>query len=487
MILTCTMSNQFQPQRVAAGIPTVTEVLNGGLVSESATLVRGTPGAGKTIFGLHFLAVADQPVVYINLGEPTDYLELTADQFNIDTSHIEFLDLSPSGEQFQGGQSYDLFEPSEVETMPLVDQIRETIETNEPTRVLVDPITELRHLAPDTRQFRTQVLSLIDFLKNQGTTIVLTSQAAASVPDDDLQFLADTVISLSATDGQRSLTVPKFRGSDFQTGPHTVTISDEGMSVWPKLDPTTHYRDGAISTLSSGVEELDALLGGGITTGTISFFTGPTGVGKTTTGLQFIIEAASHDQRSVLYSFEESKRTLLDRAEKLGMPLEGEIDTGNIVIQEIGTDEMTLDEFTYRIRSEVETEDAEIVMIDGITGYKQAFNQDDIDPDHRLIKIGQYLRNMNVTGIVTNEVHQITGDFRATDKNISHLADDIIFLRHVEYKGELQKVIGVLKRRTSDFETTLRRLSITEDGIAVGEPLSELRRILTGTPDWNDD
>ncbi|MFQ3477438.1 AAA family ATPase [Halonotius sp. F2-221B] len=481
------MSNQFQPQRVAAGIPTVTEVLNGGLVSESATLVRGTPGAGKTIFGLHFLAATDQPVVYINLGEPADYIESTANQFDIDTSHIEFLDLSPSGEQFQGNRSYDLFEPDEVETTSLVEQIRETIETNEPTRVLVDPITEFRHLAPDSRQFRTQVLSLIDFLKNQGTTIVLTSQAAASVPDDDLQFLADTVISLSATDGQRSLKVPKFRGSDFQTGPHTVTISDDGMSVWPKLDPSKHYRDGSISTLSSGINELDALLGGGITTGTISFFSGPTGVGKTTTGLQFIIEAANRGHRSVLYSFEESKRTILTRAEKLGMPLKEQIDAENIVIREIGADELTLDEFTYRVRSEVETEDAEIIMIDGITGYKQAFDEDTIDADNRLIKIGQYLRNMNVTGIVTNEVHQITGDFRATDQNISHLADDIIFLRHVEYKGELQKVIGVLKRRTSDFETTLRRLAITEEGLEVGEPLSELRRILTGTPDWNDD
>lgn len=481
------MSDQFQPQRMTVGIQTVTDILNGGLLSESATLVRGTPGAGKTIFGLHFLAATDQPVVYINLGEPADYLESTANQFDIDTSHIEFLDLSPSGEQFQGSQSYDLFEPDEVETTSLVDQIRETIESNNPTRVLIDPITELRHLAPDTRQFRTQVLSLIDFLKKQGTTIVLTSQAAASVPDDDLQFLADTVISLSATDGQRSLTVPKFRGSDFRTGPHTVTISDDGMSVWPKLDPSNHYRDGSISTLSSGVNALDELLGGGITTGTISFFSGPTGVGKTTTGLQFIIEAANHDQRSVLYSFEESKRTILTRAEKLGMPLKEQINAGNIVIREIGTDELTLDEFTYRVRSAVEAEDAEIIMIDGITGYEQAFNEDTIDADHRLIKIGQYLRNMNVTGIVTNEVHQITGDFRATDQNISHLADDIIFLRHVEYKGELQKVIGVLKRRTSDFETTLRKLSITEDGLEVGEPLLELRRILTGTPDWNDD
>ncbi|MFO7833518.1 MAG: circadian clock protein KaiC, partial [Halohasta sp.] len=70
---------------------------------------------------------------------------------------------------------------------------------------------------------------------------------------------------------------------------------------------------------------------------------------------------------------------------------------------------------------------------------------------------------------------------------ISHLADDIVFFRHVEHRGELRKVIGVLKKRTSDFESTLRLLEITDEGLTVGEPLSELRGILTGTPDWNDD
>ena len=481
------MGNPTGQQRIRTGVPNATGILHGGLLPESATLVRGTPGAGKTIFGLHFLAAADQPVLYINLGEPADYLEATAAQFGLDTDHITFLDLSPSGEQFQGNQSYDLFEPDEVETTSLVERIRDTVEESQPTRVLVDPVTELRHLAPDDRQFRTQVLSLLDFLKSQGTTVMLTSQAAASVPDDDLQFLVDTVLSLAVDDNHRTLSVPKFRGSAARRGPHTVTISDAGMSVWPRLDPTDHFREGSIAALSSGVAELDALLGGGLTTGTVSFLSGPTGVGKTTTGLQFITEAASNGQRSVLFSFEESRRTVLARAEGIGIPLRELIDAGAVVIQEIGTDELSLDEFTHRIRSEVEDEGAEIVMIDGVTGYERAFNEAAADADHRLVKIGQYLRNMNVTGIITNEVHRITGDFRATEHRISHLADDIVFLRHVEHRGELRKVIGVLKKRTSDFESTLRVLEITDEGLVVGEPLSELRGILTGTPDWNDD
>ena len=480
------MSDVTGQQRIQTGVPNAETVLNGGLLPESATLVRGTPGAGKTIFGLHFLTASSEPAVYINLGEPAAYLERTAAQFGLDTDHIEFLDLSPSGAEFQGDQSYDLFESGEVETTPLVEKIRQTVEAVEPTRVLIDPITELRYLAPDERQFRTQVLSLLDFLKSQGATVVLTSQAAASVTDDGLQFLVDAVISLEATADRRTLTVPKFRGSETRRGPHTVTIDADGMHVWPTLDSTAHYREGEIATLSSGVAELDSLLGGGLSTGTVSFLTGPTGVGKTTTGLQFLAEAARNGQRSVLYAFEESKRTLFARAEAIGIPLAEFVDDGLIVIEEIGTDQLTVDEFTHRIRTAVEAQGTEIVMVDGVSGYERAFRASD-DPAHQLITIGRYLRNMNVTGIIINEVHQITGDFRATEHRVSHLADDIVVLRHVEYRGELRKVIGVLKKRTSDFESTLRALDITDEGLSVGEPLTNLRGILTGTPDWDDD
>jgi len=480
------MSDSTGQQRIQTGVPNADAVLSEGLLPKSAMLVRGTPGAGKTIFGLHFLTATNKPAVYINLGEPTAYLETTAAQFGLPTDHIEFLDLSPSGSEFQGDQAYDLFESGEVETTPLVDQIRRTVEAVEPTRVLIDPVTELRYLAPDERQFRTQVLSLIDFLKSQGATVVLTSQAAQSVADDDLQFLVDAVISLEATASRRTLTVPKFRGSDTRRGPHTVTIDNNGMQVWPTLNPSVHYRDGEISTLSSGIAELDSLLGGGLSTGTISFLSGPTGVGKTTTGLQFLVEAARNNQQSVLYAFEEGRRTMFKRAAAIGIPLSKCVDDGRIVIKAIDTDELTVDEFTHQIRTEVEDNGTEFVMIDGVSGYERAFRGSD-DPAHELVKIGRYLRNMNVTGIIVNEVHAITGDFRATEHRVSHLADDIIVLRHVEYRGELRKVIGVLKKRTSDFESTLRLLDITEKGISVGEPLANLQGILTGTPNWADD
>jgi len=175
---------------------------------------------------------------------------------------------------------------------------------------------------------------------------------------------------------------------------------------------------------------------------------------------------------------------MLDRVESLGMPIRNLVDDGSLVVTEIGPGELTLDEFTHRIRTEVEQNGAEVVMLDGVSGYERAFQTEDTTQE--LVHIGRYLRNMNVTGLVTNEVHQITGEFRVTEQQMSHLADSILVLRHVEYRGELRKVIGVLKMRTRNFENRLRLFRLTENGLTVGEPLSDLRGILTGTPDWSD-
>jgi circadian clock protein KaiC len=227
-------------------------------------------------------------------------------------------------------------------------------------------------------------------------------------------------------------------------------------------------------------------LSGGLTSGTVTFLSGPTGVGKTTTGLQFLQAAADEGTHSVLYSFEEGRRTLIDRAEAVNIPVTDSIAEGLVTVEEIAPDELSLDQFTHRIRTAVGDDEAGVVMIDGVSGYRRAFERAD-EPMRELLKIGRYLRNMNVTGIITNEVHQITGSFRVTEQNVSHLADNIIVLRHLEHDSELRKVIGVLKMRTNNFENTLRTFAITEDGLTIGEPLTGLRGILTGTADRTDE
>jgi circadian clock protein KaiC len=100
---------------------------------------------------------------------------------------------------------------------------------------------------------------------------------------------------------------------------------------------------------------------------------------------------------------------------------------------------------------------------------------------HALIK---YLQNMGVAVILVTEISSVVGDFEVTEAGVSYLADNVIFLRYLEIQGELRKAIGVLKKRLSNFEKTLREFEITRFGIKVGRPLLELRGILRGVPEW---
>ncbi len=110
-------------------------------------------------------------------------------------------------------------------------------------------------------------------------------------------------------------------------------------------------------------------------------------------------------------------------------------------------------------------------MIDGIQGYKLSVSSEDNQTlVRKLHTLSRYLKSMGVTVILVDEIGTVTGDFKATEAGISYLADNLVFLRHLEISGEMRKAIGVLKKRTSDFERTLREFRITEHGLEVGEP-----------------
>ena len=474
--------------RMSTGVGGLDEILNGGLIRGRNVLLRGSPGSGKTIFGLHFLSSgidAGESALYVNMGEPQAYVKETADAFGLHTDQIQFHNLSPTQEQFAKRNSYSVFESAEVEQPEFIGALREKIDDIGPDRVLLDPITEFRYLTSDERQFRSGILGLLDYLKDAGATVMLTSQAGGSVTDDDLQFLVDAVVSLDVTAESRVVHVSKFRGSSFRRGKHFYDITDEGLTVWPTLVPGEQEREVDAGTISSGVSELDELLHGGLSQGTVTILSGPTGVGKTTTGLQFLTQAALEGKQSILFQFEEAEQTIRKRADAIGLPLQTALDSGTMSIVEVGPEEYTVGEFEQFVREAV-NDGIEVVMIDGSQGFQENLRGIDTTATGALLRVGRFLRAAGVSTILVNEVHDITGNFRATEERTSNLADNIIFLRHVEYRGEMRKVIGTLKMRTSDFERSLRELEITADGIRVGEPLPQLRGILTGTPEWND-
>jgi circadian clock protein KaiC len=476
-------------QRVQTGIPGLDEILSGGLIPARSYMVRGRPGTGKSLLGLHFLTAGverGETVLYINLEETTADIERNAASLGFDISGIDFLDLTPESSEFTEEETYDVFSPDEVEQESLTASITERVRELEPDRVFIDPMTQLRYLAPDQYQFRKQVLSLTRFFGQNGTTLLFTSQAGAQSPDEDLQFMSDGVVDLGSAETGRTIDVPKFRGSTVRGGDHAMRIHDGGIDVYPELRPGDQGADYETETIPSGVPELDEQLNGGIERGTVSIISGPTGVGKTTTGAQFVKEAAGRGERSSIYMFEETERTFLERCDAVNIPVGEMRDRGTLHVEEIEALELSPQEFAQRVRSDVENQNARIVMIDGIKGYDLSIRGDEAELRRKLHNLCRYLTSMGVTVILVDEVTSITGEFEVTEGGISYIADNIVFLRHIEMEGELRKVIGILKKRTSDFQRTLREFEITEHGIKVGEPLTGLRGILRGTPELSE-
>jgi circadian clock protein KaiC len=472
-------------ERLSSGVDALDEVLHGGFVTERTYMLRGPPGAGKSLLGGQFLAADPENSLYITFEESASALRTNAATLGIDLSSAAMLDLSPASEAFVEGGAYDLFAPDELEGGEVTEAIVSAVKEHEPERVFIDPLSYLRHFAPDDYRFRTEVSGFMRYLKERGATVLFATQPVEGTNDDDLQFLADGSISLSRDGRWRTLSVEKFRGSGFESGSHTLRITGDGVSVYPSLVPSAHSQPFDAETLGVGVPEFDDLLGGGIERGTVTIIAGPSGVGKSTTGTQFAAQAAERGERAALYLFEESGAVFRHRSEAVGIPV-GELESeGSLQISEIEPLERSPDEFAAAVREEVEKRDTSVVMLDGISGYRLSMLGESERVVRELHALCRYLRNMGVTVVLVDETSSVTGNFEVTSERTSYLADNVLFLRYFEANGEIRKAAGVLKKRAGDFERTLREFRITEEGVTLGDPLTGMRGVLTGTPDWN--
>lgn len=473
------------------GIDGLDEILGGGLISRRFYIVRGGPGTGKTTLGLHFLLEGvknEEKLLLVSMTEDIEKIKENARQYSFNLDKIDFLDLIPDSDFIEDNKDYDLFSSSEVEQKPLIDKLIAAVEKFKPDRIFFDGFTQLKYLSSDDFQFRKQILSLMQFVKKYNSTFLLTSEVGSGITDDDLQFMVDGIINIEYRNQHHFLEITKYRGSGFNEGQHTLKFEENGIKVYPQLKTLNYKKNYELGQISSGVKEINQLLHGGIEKGTATIISGPSGVGKTTLGTQFIKESADKGMKTIIYSFEESNKTLLERSKAINIPLTKIRNSEQLIIKKINSFEYTLDEFSYEVRKDIKEKNISVILIDSITGYLLSFKEH--NKTHKMVRdlhaLCEHLKIDGVTLFMINEIKNITGDFKATDSEVSYLADNILFLRYLEINGKLEKTIGVLKKRMSDFENTMRKFSITKDGIKVGEPLNNMRGILSGHPEIID-
>lgn len=477
-----------QNKRVETGIPGLDHILYGGLPRRRLYLIEGQPGAGKTTLALQFLltgVAGGEKSLYISLSETREEIEEVAASHGWDLAKLEIVELSALDERIAIEAESTLFHPSEVELTETTKFLLEAVERINPKRVAFDSLSELRLLAQTALRYRREILALKQYFAGRDCTTLVLDDRSADVRDAHVHSLAHGVIRLEQSrpvygSERRQLSVLKVRGSTYRGGLHDFAIQTGGLQVFPRLVAAEHRRQFKAENISSGVEGLDAILGGGLARGTSNLFTGPPGSGKSTLALNYVVAAAKRGERVLMYTFDESLEVLHQRARGLDLPLDKFVKKGIIRARQVDPAELSPGELAFAVLKAVQEENVRLVYLDSLNGYLHAMG-DERSLNLQLHELLTFLNQQGVVTILILSPQGFLGPMQAPI-DLTYLADTVLALRFFETEGRVCKAIAVIKKRTGRHEPTIRELKIDRAGVTVGPPLDKFRGVLTGVP-----
>jgi circadian clock protein KaiC len=396
-------------------------------------------------------------------------------------------EMAPPEEDLKPETQYTVFHPSEVELADTIAAIFKQVDTVRPQRLVFDSLSELRMLARDPLKYRRQILALKRHLAGRDCTILLLDDGTAEGGQDlQLQSIAHGVVHMEIINrdygvNRRRIQICKVRGSNYREGFHDYTIEKGGISIYPRLVAAEHKPGFQRKNVPSGMKELDDLFRGGIDTGTSTLLLGPAGCGKSTIALSYAVSAAQRNEKAIIFAFDESINTLLDRARALHMDPDPLIEKGLLELQQIDPAELSPGQFVSRVRRLVDEENLRVLVIDSMNGLLNAMPNEQFLA-MQLHELFSYLGQQGIATILTLAQHGVIGTSMNSPVDVSYLADTVLLFRYFERAGQIRQALSVVKKRSGPHERAIRELIFGEGTVYVGEPLTNFEGILTGVP-----
>jgi circadian clock protein KaiC len=393
----------------------------------------------------------------------------------------------PPDDDLRPEAQYTVFHPSEVELADTIASILKRVDEVQPHRLVFDSLAELRMLARDPLKYRRQILALKRHLSGGNITVLLLDDRTSNNNDDlQLQSIAHGVIVMQGVGRdygvrRRRIEIHKLRGTAFREGFHDYVIRTGGIHIFPRLIAAEHKPGFKRRPVASGIQQLDDLLSGGIDTGTSTLLTGPAGCGKSTIAFRYACSAARRGEKAMIFTFDESLGTLLERARGLGMDPDDVLSSGLLQAEQIDPAELSPGEFVSRIRRMVDTQNLRVLVIDSMNGLLNAMPTEQYLA-MQLHELFSYLGQQGIATIVTLAQAGVIGTAMQSPVDVSYLADTILLFRYFERAGEIRQAISVVKKRSGPHERSIRELFLEKGNVSVGNPLRQFEGVLTGVP-----
>ena len=478
-----------QLSKAPTGINGLDEITGGGLPRGRPTLVCGSAGCGKTMLALEFLVRGatqfGEPGVFMMFEENAQ--ELTANVRSLGFDLDKLVAKKNILLDHVRVERSEIEETGEYDLEGLFIRLGHAIDSIGAKRVVLDTVEALFAGLPNHAILRAELRRLFRWLKDRGMTAIITGEKGeASITRYGLEeYVADCVITLDHRVAEqictRRLRVVKYRGTAYGTNEYPFIIGERGLSVLPITSLQLAHRASA-ERIPTGIAGIDAMLGGqGLYRGSSVLVTGSAGTGKSSIAAKFADTACRRGERTLLFAYEESSEQLLRNMRSIGIDLAPWVKKGLLQIHCSRPSMHGLEQHLVMMHDTVLAFRPGIVVVDPISNLTLDDSELAVRPT--LMRLIDFLKKLQITSVFTSLTSGGTATSAPEDSQmgVSSLMDTWLLLRNVEFNGERNRLIYVLKSRGMAHSNQVREFVLSDAGIDLRAVYLGEDRVLTGT------
>lgn len=478
----------------ATGINGFDEITGGGLPLGRTSLVLGGPGSGKTIFALQFLIHGarnlGEPGIFVAFEESPQRIVDNIDSFGWDLGELQpdrlfFLDAQPAPDLIQSGH-FDL--GGMLASLAAVAADMGT------RRIVFDALDILLALLPDEAARRREVYRLHQWLIEHKLTGILTAKLGTDVSGAQreqaigfMQFMVDCAVILNhhVEHGvsQRNLRVQKYRGSGFNEDESPFVIGDRGFDVAIASALGRTNFESTAERVSSGVERLDTMLGGGYYRGACVLITGFPGTAKTTLSGAFAEASCQRGERTMFVSFDSDGSEVIRNLTSVKIQLQPFVASGMLRVISARTITGSAESQLVRIKTLVREHESRCLVIDPVSTLSKPGNE--LTAHAVAERLIDWAKATGITLVCTSLLDELSNHAGGISPlHVSTLADTWIHLNYLVQAGERNRGMSIIKSRGTAHSNQVRELILSDEGVTLADIYTAGGEVLMGTMRW---